>query len=271
MPLVKDQAICIRHWDWSETSQTVSLFARETGIVRCIAKGAKREKSNFSGGIELLTRGEMNASIKSTEGLALLTSWDLLETFSAARRSLSAFHAGMAILDIVQQAVQDADPHPGFFDAVLASLRNLGSPQSDRGAVLAALWAALSETGHAPELMRDVRGGSGGESVLPVAAVYPFFPALGGFSLVNGQNPPVEPTQPPPPPQEMWKVRGETVHFLRELADEATGHKSSEPNPRGMTEEPTTRRALQLLFAYFRTVFNVDPVGLRQFVELSCT
>ena len=58
MPAIRDEALCIRHWDWSETSQTVSLFTRTHGLVRGLAKGSRREKSNFSGGIELLTRGQ---------------------------------------------------------------------------------------------------------------------------------------------------------------------------------------------------------------------
>ena len=42
MPTISDYAICIRRWDFSETSQTVSLFTRESGIIRGLAKGAKR-------------------------------------------------------------------------------------------------------------------------------------------------------------------------------------------------------------------------------------
>ena len=91
MAQVRDQAICIRHWDWSETSQTVSLFCREHGLIRGVAKGAKREKSTFSGGLELMTRGEVVASLKNTDTLSTLTSWNLLETFSASRGSLHGF------------------------------------------------------------------------------------------------------------------------------------------------------------------------------------
>ncbi|MBM4027044.1 MAG: DNA repair protein RecO, partial [Planctomycetes bacterium] len=40
--LTKDQAICLRTVDYSETSQVVTLFARQAGKVRAIAKGSKR-------------------------------------------------------------------------------------------------------------------------------------------------------------------------------------------------------------------------------------
>ena len=56
MPAQHDQAICIRHWDYSETSQTVGLFGRTLGCFRGLAKGARRERGSFSGGLDLLTR-----------------------------------------------------------------------------------------------------------------------------------------------------------------------------------------------------------------------
>src|SRR3712207_7995583 len=42
MPLVRDRCICLRRTEYSETSQILTLFAREHGIVRAIAKGAHR-------------------------------------------------------------------------------------------------------------------------------------------------------------------------------------------------------------------------------------
>ena len=71
MPVAHDQGVCIRHWDFSETSQTVSLFGRGLGLVRGLAKGARRERGSFSGGIGLLARGEIVAVVKP-EHVALL-------------------------------------------------------------------------------------------------------------------------------------------------------------------------------------------------------
>ena len=56
MSRFKDQAVCIRMIDWSETSQIVALLTREHGVLRGLAKGSKRMSpsaiSRFSGGIE---------------------------------------------------------------------------------------------------------------------------------------------------------------------------------------------------------------------------
>jgi recombinational DNA repair protein (RecF pathway) len=42
VPPIIDQAIVVRLWDFSETSQTVSLFLREHGMLRGLAKGSRR-------------------------------------------------------------------------------------------------------------------------------------------------------------------------------------------------------------------------------------
>lgn len=207
MPRVIDDAICVRHWDWSETSQTVSLFSRTRGVIRAVAKGAKREKAPFSGGIELLARAEMIAILKPGPTLATLASWDLLESFPALRRSLSAFRAGLYMADIVHHTITEHDPHPTLYDSFLHSLRALGDPSRDRLAVLAFQWADLLETGYRPELQRDAATGAD----LAPAATYGFSPRLGGFTTDPGASRGSS-TGPP-----AWRVRAGTLAVLRSL------------------------------------------------------
>ena len=230
----------IRHWDWSETSQTVSVFCREAGLVRGVAKGAKREKSNFSGGLELMTRGEVLASVKNADTLALLTAWDLLEIFPAVRGTLRSFHSGMFMLDLVQHAVRELDPHPAVYDALLAGLRGLGSARGDRSAVLGVLWSVLADTGHMPELTADVRTGE----PLAAAGTYVFDAAHGGLTADRAQP-------------GAWRVRAETVDLLRAMRDQ--GHVAS------AFPEETLDRAIRLLALVFREVFSVEPRSARAY------
>ena len=262
MPLITDQAVCIRHWDWSETSQTVSLFTRQHGVIRGIAKGAKREKAAFSGGIEVMTRGEVGASLKNSDSLSTLTSWDLLETFNASRATLHGFFGGMAMLDVVQHSMGIGDPHPGLFDALVAGLRTMAMPGAERLAVSSVAWGALVETGHAPALDADVHT----QEPLAHAAVYGFWPGLGGFSL---QTLPAG-VQSEPAMQTVWKVRAETVEYLRGLAV-ATRAPGADVIPALANDpnETSGRRCLQLLHAYFRFVHNVEAQALSQFVAMT--
>jgi DNA repair protein RecO (recombination protein O) len=229
---IRDEAICIRHWDWSETSQTVSLFSRAHGLIRGLAKGAKREKGPFSGGIELLTRGEVVAIVKSGAAMATITAWDLLEIFPAARRSLEAFHVGIYLMDVLQHTVTDEDPHPELYDQMLEALRELA--RSPQWTLLTGQWAILSETGHRPEVGADVRTGE----ALAGAERVAFSPRLGGLVRVGESGPPAD----------AWGVRPETVGLLADLAA-----RRATPENADMAAVP---RAGRLLAAYLRFLLD---------------
>lgn len=232
--------VCVRVWDWSETSQTVSVFLREHGLVRAVAKGAKRDNAKFSGGLEILTLGEAILSLKLGQ-LSLLTSWDLRETVPAARKSLSSFHSGMLLLDLTTHCLREQDPHPALFDVLLSAMRALGEMSRDRAVVLAYLWAVLDETGHRPELEQDAATGRPLES----APTYAFRSALGG--LVRD-----DPAMPGP----AWRVRAETVSLLRQVA---RGGMREFGKWAGSADAAAIGRGTRLLAMHFREVFGVEP------------
>ena len=99
MARFKEDAICIRYLDWSETSQIVVLLTREHGKLRGLAKGSKRTSpgalARYSGGIELLTLGQVVGLTKPTSELATITEWDLQDPYPHLRRDLSAQHLGL--------------------------------------------------------------------------------------------------------------------------------------------------------------------------------
>ncbi len=240
---MSDQAIVIRLWDFSETSQTVSLFCRELGVVRGLAKGSKRADVRFSGGFDLVTRGQVQAIVKPTEAMATITGWDLLEVFPAVRGSLGAFYAAMAMADVAHHAVRDHDPHPELFDGLVEGLRVLSATDAGTLGVLRVVWVALSETGYRPELERDIRDPS---ARLGDEGTVVFLPALGGFTRVGASA-------------EGWRVRGETLRMLRALA--------GGPGSVAGYGQATLARGLRLLSAYFGAVTGELPRGLGGFLD----
>lgn len=227
MPTHSDEAICIRQWDWSETSQTVSLLSSRLGIVRGIAKGSKRPKSSFSGGIEPLTRGEFSAIIKSGEGLSTITAWDLVETFPWLRSSLSAHHAGLYMADLVQHFLRDHDPHPAAYEALLEGLRGLRNDGMIQEQLLRFQWGLLIETGFRPALESEDPG-----------VVQGFDPEAGVF-------------RPDPGPgrhASVWRVRPETIEALLAVERGERPHAG-----------PGLERANRLLATYAAWVLGRTP------------
>jgi DNA repair protein RecO (recombination protein O) len=128
-------AIVVRGTDWSETSRITTLFTREFGKVRALAKGGRRLKSSFDVAFDLLTVCQIMFIRKSHGGLDLLTEARLEEQFPALRRNLPALYAGYYVAELLADGTQDYDPHPPLFDAALETLRGLGqnpTPREDR-------------------------------------------------------------------------------------------------------------------------------------------
>jgi DNA repair protein RecO len=240
-----DVAICIRAWDWSETSQTVLLFSREYGLIRGVAKGAKREKSRFSGGFEAPSRGHIQFSSKPAEGLTLLTAWDLMQSYYAMRCSLRSFHSGMAMVDLVQHALDVSDPHAAIFDALESALSRLGDAQAETWGLLRLIWTILDDTGHRPELEVDV---GTGEPLADNTKVYGFSSRLGG--LVADQ-PDVTTDRDG---GAVWRVRAGTVALLRQIAAKGSAEEAN---------REAVARATRLLTQYYAWVFRVQPLLAR--------
>ncbi len=215
-------AICVRVWEWSETSQTVCVLTREHGLVRGLAKGSRRPKAAFSGGFEPITRGEIGLITKPGRELAIVTHWDLTWVLAEARRSLDVFYGGLYAADLAGRLIQDHDPHPGLYGALSDCLARL--PLGVDSAVLGFQWAALDETGHRPELWADVRTGE----AIELAEVMGFDPHLGGLVSDPGSGSNAS----------VWRVRGETIGLLRALARSEKGHTGDDS------------RAARLLHAY---------------------
>jgi len=231
MPPDHDLAICVRHSEWSETSQVVTLLTRTQGLVRGLAKGSQRERSRFSGGFELLCVGELTVYHKQRTELATLAGWDLLETNAHLRRDLPSLWRAMYAIDLTQRALPLREPHPASFDALrslLADRTPLGMPH-----LAAYQWQLLDEAGLRPELRREVGGKSDLPSIRDVPVVY-FVPRQGGFAASPAGA----------SADEAWPVRGATLGVLRELAGG-----SSENRPHSIA---SWERACRLLAAYWR-------------------
>lgn len=254
MPPVLDEAIAIRQWEFSETSQTVLLFSRAHGLLRALAKGSRRPKSPFSGGIDVLTRANIGVIVRPHSELALLTEWDLAETFPALRSSLPVHNAGLFIADILPHAVTDHDPHAALYDAAVASLRLMRSPADVHPALLAFLWTLLSNTGYAPVLDRDVRPSTGDTSLAP-APSYRFAPDLGGITADDPTT--REALDAHSPSARSWRVRAATVDLLLALdARGLAGVAALGADARAI------ERAARLLASYLRHILGHEPATM---------
>lgn len=179
MAAEKAVALVVRGTDWSETSRITTLFTREFGKVRALAKGGRRLKSNFDVAFDLLTVCDIVFLRKAHGGLDLLTEARMVERFPALRDDLEALYTGYYVAELLSDGTQDYDPHPPLFDAAVETLRSLGNPATPTALRVVAfelVW--LKELGYSPRL--DACAGCGAEVGPAGVERIAFSPAAGG-------------------------------------------------------------------------------------------
>jgi len=167
MAAEKARAIVIRSSPFGDSSAVVTLFSREFGKLRALAKGAWRPKGAFDAALDLLSICQVLVLRKSAGGLDLLTEASLEHRFRVGG-SVAAFHGGMDVAELLDALTADGDPQPELFDVAHSTLRLLsaeGSSVADtaarrlsdgqvRALVAHAELAVLRHAGHAPGLGR---------------------------------------------------------------------------------------------------------------------
>ena len=126
MAAEKAQALVLRTTDWSETSRIATLWTREFGKVRVLAKGGRRLKSSFESALDLLTVCSIVLIRKSSGGLDLLTEAQVVRRFPRLAADLQALYGAYYLAELLSDGTQDHDPHPGLYDLALATLEELG-------------------------------------------------------------------------------------------------------------------------------------------------
>ena len=183
MGLVSDRCICLRKFEYSETSQILTLLTREHGLLRVIAKGAHRKTkagaSKFGGGIDLLDLGNAVFTHAPERELATLTEWQLLDGHLELRRNLRSVYAGLYCAELLTMLFEEHDPHLELFDRLDQTLTDLATPKLEE-TLLAFELDVLREAGYLPELESCVSCGSAANDTRLF-----FSPARGGMVCRN--------------------------------------------------------------------------------------
>jgi DNA repair protein RecO (recombination protein O) len=155
MSLVKDSCLCLLKTEYSETSQILTLFARNHGLLRVIAKGAHRTTkagaSKFGGGIDLLDLADAVFTDHPDRDLATLTEWSLKDGHLDLRKNLRGLYLAQYAAELVSLLIEEHDPHPELFDHLQNCLQALATTALEQS-FLAFQIELLRETGYLPEL-----------------------------------------------------------------------------------------------------------------------
>jgi len=108
----------------------VTIFTREHGKIRAIAKGARRVPSRFGGRVEPFTYAEYY--IAKGRSLDIVSQCQVVESFLALREKADTLYAGFYIIKLVNSGTAEGQHYPELFDLTLEFLLKLKAGEDGR-------------------------------------------------------------------------------------------------------------------------------------------
>jgi len=121
----KSRAVLLRRHDFSETSFIVSLITPAFGLLRALAKGAKRARSPMQGALEPLTLADVVFYRKRPPALHILSQAKTVAFWRGLRTDLDRFYAAHRVAEILLAGVPEELPQKEVFDLAVSALQRL--------------------------------------------------------------------------------------------------------------------------------------------------
>lgn len=158
------QAIIIRLTRLSDTSLIAHWFTASHGLVKTVAKGARRPKSPFAGKLDLFFGGEIVVSQARRGDLHSLREVCISHWRESLRRSYTATLLAAYFCQLLEAAVEPEHSDPGLHDLLERALDHIDtSPPSLRAlrhfeSELARILGVSPSQGDASDSLRDTLG-----------------------------------------------------------------------------------------------------------------
>jgi DNA repair protein RecO (recombination protein O) len=123
--IYKSESYVLRKYDLTESSFIVHFFSREKGLIKLVAKGAKRSKSSFSGNLEIFNRVEIEYVKKEHSELGTLRKIELIESSLSLFSDYKISKALFAISETLSKGMKEEQKEDEIFRLTSAAIESL--------------------------------------------------------------------------------------------------------------------------------------------------
>jgi DNA repair protein RecO (recombination protein O) len=158
------QATLIRLTRLTDTSLIVHWFTEEHGLVKTVAKGARRPKSAFAGQLDLFFSGEIAFQRVRRGELHGLREVSIRNWREGLRKNYSSTLLAAYCCQVLEAAVENEHPEPELHDLLVRALDHIDANEPDLRALrhfereLARLLGVSNHERSAEQSLRDVLG-----------------------------------------------------------------------------------------------------------------
>jgi DNA repair protein RecO (recombination protein O) len=152
MGLVETEAIILHTYKLAEADKVVVCMTQGAGLIRGVARGARRLKSRFGAGLEPFTHVNLSFFEKESRELVSIKGAEIIKSYFGAARDAEALEALQYLAELVREFAPPHQPEPKLFRMLRACVDALAEEPLQRAALLSysELWV-LRLAGFLPE------------------------------------------------------------------------------------------------------------------------
>ena len=139
--LKQSEAIVLKSHPLREADLLVTLFTRNEGKLKGVARSAKKSKRRFGGALEPLTRVTLHYENRERQELARLDACDILESPLAEQVDYARAVALAHVAELLDELLPEHEPNDSLFRLAVSVLGNLRADSIWRPVTYFDLWA----------------------------------------------------------------------------------------------------------------------------------
>jgi len=144
-------AVVLRHADWGEADQLLTLYTREQGMVRALAKGARKITSRKGGHLQPFT--QITIQLARGRDLLIVTQVETINAFLPLHDDLlKTGHAAYVVELLLRFSYEDEGANPSIFRLLVETLGRIESEEDAWLAVRYYEMRLLDAVGFRPQL-----------------------------------------------------------------------------------------------------------------------
>ena len=148
------EAIVLKHNDFGEADRLLSLFTRQRGKVRAVAKGVRKVRSRKAGHLEPFTH--VSLQLATGRNLYIVSQAEAIETFSALSEDLVRVGYASYVVEMLDKFTYDEEENNPLYRLLVNTLERLSKEHEPELVVRYYEIRLLDLLGFRPELQKCV-------------------------------------------------------------------------------------------------------------------
>jgi DNA repair protein RecO (recombination protein O) len=152
--LYRTPAVILKRMDLGEADRIVTLFSRDEGKVRAVAKGVRRTTSRSAGHLEPFTLSDVLLAVGRE--LDVVSQADTLDAFREIREDLDLTTHAFYLTELVDLLTEDRSENRAVYEILVDGLHSLRTEHDARLVLITFHLRLLEALGYRPELRECV-------------------------------------------------------------------------------------------------------------------